>query len=450
MQPRGELSNDVLQLAPISAVATTFYVATDGSDLAGDGSAAMPWASITHALDNVVDGSIILVRPGTYSGRIRARGTFAEGVTVRSEVPYQALLRNNDRVITDARGCEGIGIEGFVIARSGPGSAALVGHVDNGGDQSVSRITLRDNVMHDSYNNDVLKINNAARDITVQGNMFYNQTGSDEHIDINSVDNVVVEDNVFFNDFAGSGRSNGNNTSNYIVIKDSNQADDDFTGSRNITLRRNVFLHWEGSTGSNLVLVGEDGQSFFEAFDVLIENNLLLGDSANTMRSAFGVKGARDITFRNNTVVGDLPALAFAMRLNNEGNNPPNENIHFFNNIWSDPTGTMGSSGAGANDFSDTPPGETASFIMAHNLYWNAGQPIPSDPGETVNFTDDADRVVSDPLLSVPETVVLPRLSGSTGEFADGSLSVRQVQMQLAQLYASVEAAAQRLIRVIR
>ncbi len=418
----------------------TFFVATDGDDNTGDGSSGDPWATITHALDNIPDESLVIVRAGTYNGRIRIRGTFAVGVTVRSEVDYQALLRNNDRVITiydDPRGAEGITLEGFDIAHDGPGAAPLVVHIDGNGDGSVSRITLRNNVMHDSYDNDVLKINNATRDILVEGNVFYNQFGSDEHIDINSVEDVIVRDNIFFNDFEASGRVDPGNTSSFIVIKDSNGSDDLYLGSRNVSVRRNIFLHWQGSTGSNFLLLGEDGQSFFESREILVENNLMLGSSDEVMRAAFGVKGGRDIVFRHNTVVGDLPSLAFAMRLNTEGSNPANENISFYNNIWSDPTGTMGSSFGGSNDFSDTPSGETLSFTLDHNVYWNGGSALPEDASELVNPSDDAGAIVGDPQLGDQAAVVNPHWNPISGLFADGSTSIRQAFERLANLYGT-------------
>ena len=428
-----------LVLAPPVA-ASTFYVATDGNDLTGDGSAGLPWATIQHAVESVADDCLILVRPGTYDGRVRLDESFPLGITVRSEVPYQARLRHAGTVVTVFSG-QGITLEGFDIAHSGPGGGLVIQVQDligePGGANFTSRIVLRDNVIHDSFDNDLLKVNNGAGLVTVEGNVFYNQRGSDEHIDVNGVSDVVVQDNIFFNDFEGSGGVNENNTSSFIVVKDSNPPDPGDPGADRITVRRNVFLNWQGSTGANFVLIGEDGQPFHEAKNVLVENNLMLGNAANTMRAAFGVKGARDVTFRNNTVIGDLPALAFAMRLNLESaESPENEAIEFYNNIWADPTGTLGAgSSGGSNDFSDTPPADTTSWALDNNLYWNGGAALPFDPGELINTTDDADGIVADPLLGAQTAILLPRWTGAN--FADGSATIRQAFERIVRLYGT-------------
>lgn len=417
------------------------YVATGGSDDPNiDGSAAAPYATITYALDRAQDGTVILVKPGVYYGRVRIRGTFPNGVTVRSEEPYKARLRNDAAVITaytHANGCQGITIEGFDIAHDGPGAGALVFHIDAGGTGAVSNITVRNNIVHDSYNNDLLKINHGISDVVVERNLFYNQQGSDEHIDINSAENIIVQDNIFMNDFAGSGRTNGNDTSSYIVVKDSNGSADRFLGSRNITIRRNIFLNWEGSTGSNFVLIGEDGQNFYEAEDVTIENNLMLGNSANVMRAPFGVKGGRNIAFNNNTIAGDMPALAFAMRFNCEGANPVNADIAMYNNIWSDPTGTMGSNSGGPNDFSDTPAGQVQDYTLNNNLYWNGAKPIPEDAGETINPSDDTDAIIADAHLGGQSGLILPRWDPIGEIFEDGSATICEAFDNLVRQYGT-------------
>jgi len=415
----------------------TFYVAVNGDNDTGDGSMANPWASIQFALGEVPDGSLILVRPGTYNARTRLDGTFDVGVTVRSEIPYRALLRNDSQAVICYTG-QGITLEGFDIAHSGPGSGALVIQIqdligDPGGEEATERIVIRNNIIHDSYNNDLLKINFGARDILVEGNLFFNQNGSDEHIDINGVVNVVVQDNIFLNDFAGSGRVNGNDTSSFVVIKNSAG----LPLNQGFTVRRNIFLNWEGSSGSNFLLLGEDGQSFYEAEGVLVENNLMLGNAANQIRAAFGVKGCRDVVFRNNTISGDLPANAYATRLNVEGQNPAVDQVAFYNNIWNDPTGTMGApAGGGSNDFSDTPVGESMNLTLHRNLYWNGGVTLPSNPNDVLNPEDDTSPIEQDPQLLAAQAIQLPGWDSQAGTFATGSNSIREEFERLAELYA--------------
>lgn len=415
---------------------STYYVSTTGTDAPAGGSQAQPWRTITYALDRVPDASLILVEPGTYTGRIRIRGNFAQGVTVRSRLPYQARLRAAEAVLTvynDSADISGITIEGFDIAHTGAGAAALVVQIQDGAGRDTRRITLQDNILHDSYNNDILKVNNGASEIVIRGNLFYNQQGSDEHIDINSVDDVLVEGNVFFNNFAASGRSNGNDTSSYIVVKDSNGADDEYLGARGVVIRRNVFMNWEGSPGSNFVLFGEDGQAYHEAFDSRVENNLFIGNSGNPIRAPFGVKGSRDIVFRANTVVGDMPGNAFAMRLNREGSNPVVQNVAFYNNLWSDPTGSM-------LDFSDVLAADVSNISLRRNGYYNGGSAIPQDPGDAVNSAQDSEARIGNPGLPPQAGLQTPHWLPAQSQFNGGFARISEVFTHFATTYAATTA----------
>jgi len=413
-----------------SMAGDTFYVSTSGVDNPANGTMANPWATLTFALDQVSDGSLILVRPGNYSGRIRIRGIFPVGVTVRSEIPYQAILRHNSTVFTVFENAQGITLSGFDVAHSGAGASALVVQIqDANQDDSVHGITIENSILHDSFNNDILKINNSARDIIVRNNIFYNQQGSDEHIDVNSVKGILIEGNIFFNDFSASGRTNNNDTASYIVVKDSNGSGDIYLGSEDITIRRNLFFNWQGSIGANFVLCGEDGQDFHEAFNMLVENNLMLGNSGNPIRAPFGVKGCRDVTFRANTVVGDMPSNAFAMRLNREGSNPQLENILLYNNIWSDPTGTM-------NDFSDTPISDTLSFTLSNNQFFNDGNALPEGATDLVNPPDDSAAVISDPGLALHAGLITPVWVPGNNQFKGGYANIIDAFTGLVNLYA--------------
>jgi uncharacterized repeat protein (TIGR01451 family) len=419
-----------------------FYVATDGNDDEGDGSVDQPWATIGYASNLVPDKSIIWVQPGTYEGHINLRAQFDEGIQIISAVPYQARLRHR-RIVLNCQLCRGITLEGFDIAHSGPDAGRYVIQIQDAEGQGMGgrNIVLRNNVLHDSYNNDIIKVNNGASDVVIEGNIFYNQSGLDSHIDANSTTNIIIQDNIFFNDFQGRDRPNRNDTGSFIVVKDSNGDSDQIIGSENIIIRRNVMLNWEGDVGNVFVAIGEDSVDYYPVYNVLVENNLFLGNADNPIRAAFGVKGARDITFRHNSIIGDLPAKAFAMSLSLQENNLVNESIHFYNNIWADPTGTMGSEGIGdPNDLSDTLPEETGSFALVNNLYWNGGADIPVDEEELVNYTDDPAAITADPLLPGQVNIVLPIWLEEDGRFADGSTSIREAFMRLVLNYGALAA----------
>lgn len=428
-----------VNLGSSTAIGSNYYVATTGSDLTGDGSLGAPWESINHALDHVPDGSTILVQPGVYHGQVRLDHQFNQGVVVRSVVPYQAKLRHTGSRVVVAFYGQNITLEGFDIAHKPENTAALVIQVQDllgsvpgigaGSDPVVSYILFRNNIIHDSTNNDLLKINNGARHITVEGNMFFNQQGSDEHIDVNSVLDVIVQDNVFFNHF----QNNENNTSSFIVIKDSNGESDGVIGAEGVTVRRNIFLNWQGSDGTNFLLLGEDGKPYHEAFNILVENNLMIGNAPNMMRSSFGVKGGRDIVFRNNTVIGNLPCRSFAMRLNTEGDNPVNQNIHFYNNVWADPTGTLGTEGYSGVDLAEVSAGQNTYITLDNNLYWNGGSPIPPDTSQMIHYTDDLHRTIADPLLGSQAGLIVPYWDGSA--FADSSSTILETFERLVDLY---------------
>lgn len=413
--------------AAVSVRGGVYYVAPEGSDAAGDGSAERPWATLTHAAANIPDdGSTVIVRDGVYRGRVRLSRRFSRRAVFRAEHPYRARLENSapdERVVT-VFGAANLELAGFEITRPGPeADAAILVQIQQAGGLPAEDIVLRDNLIHDSFNNDLVKVNNVARRILIEGNVLFNQQGHDEHIDVNGVTEVTIRDNIFFNDFAGSGRRDAADTGSFIVIKNSAGLPE----NRGIRVQRNIFLNWEGSPGSYFVLVGEDGQPFHEAEDVLIENNLMIGNSRKPMRAPFGVKGARDVIFRHNTVVGDLPANAFAMRLNREGQNPVNERVWFFANVWADPTGTM-------EDFSDGDRAETRDARLESNLYWNGGRPLPAD-GDVLNPGDDARGVIGDPKLPFQDGLVLPRWVGT--RFRSGNRTIREEFERLVMLYGA-------------
>ena len=73
---------------------------------------------------------------------------------------------------------------------------------------------------------------------------------------------------------------------------------------------------------------------------------------------------------------------------------------------------------------SDTTIGETLSCVLDNNLYWNGSEAIPTSTDDLVNFTDDPNSVVADPVLADPASAVNPHFDSATHSFSDGSANI--------------------------
>lgn len=427
----GDGSRDLPAAQPIERAdaGCNRWVSPSGSDR-DSGSPRAPWATLEHAVEAAPDrGCTVWFASGIYRGRHEIERRFTDRIVFRAVEPYRAVLQSNGMILDVGDRASRITFRGFRF-RQTPGASGVAVYVSggNGADPAPNRLAFVDNIFHDAFDEDLLKIRSRARSIIVRGNVFYNQGSNEQHIDVNSVTDVMIEGNVFFNDLAASDRIDDDTTKHFIVVKDSNGGEDGLRGSERITIRRNVFLNWQGGAES-FVGIGNDGKPYHEAKQVRIESNLLVGNGRDRMNSPLTVYGARGVTFVNNTIVGDLPSDAFAFEVNIKGRNPKNRGIRFWNNIWCDPTGTM-------SQFSDGVRANTTELTFDNNLYWNGGRRIPS--GDLVSpLRRDARRIVRDPRLATNQgSVTLPVWDGSA--FESGETSIRAEFVRLVQAYGRI------------
>jgi hypothetical protein len=387
------------------------------------GTQSQPWATFKHAAAAVPGGCTVWFEDGVYTANSDVDRQFRTQTVFRAVHPYRAIFQGNGYVL-NLGGSSHMTFRGLQIKHSGPGATGIVVYV---GGTHTNHIVFRDDILHDSYGDDVLKILDGAHQITVADSLFYNQGNGEQLIDVNSVANVTIEDSVFMNDFAAGGRSDTKTTKHYIVVKDSNGNTDGIRGSTRVSIKRNVLLNWEGGQ-EELIAVGNDGKRYFEAKHVSVVNNLVIGNGTDPVYAAFQVQGAIDVAFVNNTVVGNLPSSGYAFHVDTVGANPRNRQISFWNNIWSDPTGTM-------HQFSVGNPKHTVGLVLDHNLYWNGGKRVPH--GEVASPTDDRHRVVRNPRLNPHQgTIELPYWLGSA--FPSGKTTIRAEFVRLVRTYGLI------------
>ena len=403
-----------------------YFVSADGNNKTGDGSAKRPWATLSFAMKHVEDdGSVIKVKPGLYTGKIGIGRHFKNGLVIQAEEPYRTMLRNNKLVLYFFN-ASNIVFRGFDIAHSGSPANVLVMQITGG---NTHHITLEDNIIHDSYNNDLLKHNNGTHHNTIKGNIFYNVSRQHQAIDTKGSRDSVIEDNIFFNDYGASQREPPRTGGfAFVVFKG---------GSRGHVLRRNVFLNCETLDSSyGIISFGENTQTGAE--NILVENNLILGNASgqtkrHKVRTPFQFYSGQNIVVRHNTVTGDLPTRSgYLFWFKYEGRNKTSpQKIIISNNIFSDPTGTMGRF---ASIYDNTEP----DFLLSNNLYWNGGRSI--EKGRGTGVTDDTRAVLGDPCLEEDHArIILPLFNQEKSCFISGNRSIRSEFVRLVETYGKIK-----------
>jgi parallel beta-helix repeat protein len=360
-----------------SGTGRTFWVATTGDDLAGDGSIENPWATINGALwRDLRAGDTVMVRPGTYTEFIWIeKGGWNDGpgglpdgqLTFKSEIPGQALLRPPEGAYSTVHvRANNVTIEGFDI----------VGGEGHGIDVQNSAYTLiRNNVVHDS---------------------------GGSGIQFNQSEFIVIEDNVTF----GNAGTNGWHTSGISVYQNRNITGDTTTPGFRTIIRDNVsynnitlpVVEGDHTDGNGIII--DDFQSTQTAgfpnytFPTLVENNLAFGNGSKGIQ----VTWSDFVTVRGNTVafnnVDDLNLGSWRGELSNaqSSNNTWIDNIAVTNPAFDPRNTAIGnySYGGYVNE----------NVVWENNLTFNGtpGQPsFKTDGGNNAPLAADGNLLGVDP-----------------------------------------------------
>ena len=463
-----------------------FYVATDGKDIAGGGTITAPWATVNYAVRNVPKDALctIIVRDGIYDGFTLQGSTyhFEYPCLIQSENPYKAKFKGRSRVFS-IYNASNITFSGFDIYGEGMDIDPVAGneyviHISN---NSTYNITFEDCIIHDSYNNDMIKINVHPENIIFSNCIFYNQCprGGDQFFDIIGAFNVMIEKCIFFNHYESSERggtfpSNNNIPSNefltrsqgFILVKNMSERN----RGADITIRKNIFFNWTGKPDACFIILGEgvgDETSFvhYQAENIHIENNLFLynpyDDTYIGRRGMLLAQSVRNLKVRANTVLGTRPGglystrgfMVYTHRSAIAKGELPSTGWEFTNNIFCDNQAWTGDNrpilsfvSSSNPPFEDDGTGKSVpgSYSLLNNLYWAGGVTgtwivDPSTGGDRTKLivSEDNQRIETNPQLPADfDNLVLPVLASQGDTFISGNSTIREEFVRLALKYA--------------
>jgi MYXO-CTERM domain-containing protein len=364
-------------LVPAEGLARDLWVSTDGS-AGGDGTRAMPFNTLQVALRQAQPGDRVLVRAGVYPGGgwIDARGTAEAPITVVSaNGRHRAVLEGGREALRIGDGAAYLVFDGLEVRGSGDN----VIHIDG----DAHHITLRNVFAHDAGpNGDVLKVNQASF-ITVERSEFARpgpRPGSTENpyqecIDFLAVDNLVLRDS-YIHDGGG----------NLVYAKG---------GSRTVVFERNVIANQRAGAADPMVGLGAvtDRQLIanggaYEIYDAVFRNNLVVGGR----EGGLAVYDGRNVNIVNNLFV-DNDRVLVEFRAGN-GSAGGSNGVRVVNNVFVDTRGQM-------PEVLRRPSHTLEALSLSHNLFWNAGRPLP--PTSLLDVPAQPGHLLADPRVTLTQ-----------------------------------------------
>ncbi|MHB1744299.1 MAG: Ig-like domain repeat protein [Acidobacteriaceae bacterium] len=330
--------------------ATTYYVATTGSDSANGTSLAAPFATIAHAIDVVNPGDTILVTGGTYTGGkvVTRNGSASAWITLQNY--------NGEKVVWNALSTDSEVMYFYGDGNFDPMYWIVNGLTMVGGDQytlkiDVPYVNILNNDISGSYL-DLIKMVQTSKNILISGNTIHNQTSTAGEAAIDAVGSVAITiSHNWIHDSTSSAVIAKGNASN--VIMEYNRVDN--AGDRGFCLGQ--------STGIEFLYNGA-----YESYNGIIRDNILL----NTAGPCLVASSSSNPEIYNNScyLSGENYVGGIAV-LNESESHQANTNVYIDNNIL------FSANNTGQPDVHVGPGAMTdnATLYLDSNVYWNASGP---------------------------------------------------------------------------
>jgi len=388
-----------VSLTSVLAYATTYYVATTGSDNNNGTSLSTPFATIDHATKVVNPGDIIMVEGGTYTGGsvVTRNGTSSAWITLENY--------NGESVTWNAAGGDADVLYFYGDGNFDPVYWVVSGLEMVGGKDYVVKIDcpwvkVLSNNLHGS-GHDLIKMVSTATDIVIDGNDLHNQAGAlgtnAQAIDAVGTDRIQITHN-YIHDTVNEGVVVKGNVRN--VLMEDNRLYNIY--SRGLQLGQATGPQYE-----------HDGT--YESYDGIIRNNIIINagsfclDSSSAWDSRIYMNSCYNVAQSN---VGAIGVLNESLR------HPPQGNTWVYisnNNIYGSNASSQPAVHVGKGGMSDN-----STLYVDRNIYFNTGgASAVTFSFDDLNLSDvnitqwrsatgqDLNSMVTDPLYSDLTTLTI-------------------------------------------